>query len=231
MEMGFDAVLINTAIAKAGDPVAMARAFALAVEAGRLGLSRRSDAAARHGRALDAGDRARLHRSRACLIPFYLIVDSAAWIARLLPCGVRLVQLRVKERPVRRSAPRSQRPRRFACDMARSSSSTIIGKHAIDAGCDFVHLGQGDLDTADLTAIRRAGLRLGVSTHDEAELVPALDAAPDYIALGPIYPTILKAMPFAPQGLAAARRNGRNASATCLWSASAGSRWSGSRRA
>jgi len=37
MEMGFDAVLSNTAIAKAGDPVKMAQAFALAVEAGRLG--------------------------------------------------------------------------------------------------------------------------------------------------------------------------------------------------
>jgi thiazole synthase len=35
MELGYDAVLLNTAVAKAGDPVAMARAFALAVEAGR----------------------------------------------------------------------------------------------------------------------------------------------------------------------------------------------------
>lgn len=72
---------------------------------------------------------------------------------------------------------------------------------AINAGCDFIHLGQGDLDTADLAAIRRVGLRLGVSTHDEAELSRALAIEPDYIALGPIYPTILKAMAFAPQGL------------------------------
>ena len=35
MELGYDAVLLNTAVAEAGDPVAMARAFALAVEAGR----------------------------------------------------------------------------------------------------------------------------------------------------------------------------------------------------
>ncbi|KJZ32554.1 thiazole synthase [Paracoccus sp. S4493] len=34
MEMGFDAVLLNSAVAQAGDPVAMARAFALAVQAG-----------------------------------------------------------------------------------------------------------------------------------------------------------------------------------------------------
>jgi thiazole synthase len=38
MELGYDAVLLNTAIAKAGDPAAMARAFALAVEAGRIGF-------------------------------------------------------------------------------------------------------------------------------------------------------------------------------------------------
>jgi thiamine-phosphate pyrophosphorylase len=74
-------------------------------------------------------------------------------------------------------------------------------QQAIDAGCDFVHLGQGDLDTADMPAIRRAGTRLGISTHDEAELARALELEPDYIALGPIYPTILKQMAFAPQGL------------------------------
>jgi thiamine-phosphate pyrophosphorylase len=65
-----------------------------------------------------------------------------------------------------------------------------------------VHLGQGDLDGADLAAIRAAGLRLGVSTHDEAELARALAAGPDYVALGPIWPTLLKRMPWAPQGLA-----------------------------
>jgi len=66
-----------------------------------------------------------------------------------------------------------------------------------------VHLGQGDLDEgADVGVIRQAGLKLGVSTHDDAELARALALKPDYVALGPIYPTILKAMAFAPQGLA-----------------------------
>jgi len=65
-----------------------------------------------------------------------------------------------------------------------------------------VHLGQGDLDGADLAALRRAGVRLGISTHDESELERALALAPDYVALGPIYPTLLKVMPWAPQGLA-----------------------------
>src|SRR5437763_1462834 len=71
----------------------------------------------------------------------------------------------------------------------------------LEAGCDFVHLGQGDLDGADLPALRRAGVRLGVSTHDEGELARALGLQPDYVALGPIYPTLLKAMPWPAQGL------------------------------
>jgi thiamine-phosphate pyrophosphorylase len=73
---------------------------------------------------------------------------------------------------------------------------------ALQTGCDFVHLGQGDLDDADVAALRRAGVRLGVSTHDEHELERALALQPDYVALGPIYPTLLKQMPWQPQGLA-----------------------------
>ena len=135
------------------------------------------------------------------LDPFYLIVDSTEWLARLLPCGVRLVQLRIKDKPdetVRADIGIAK----HLC--ARHGAQLVINdfwRHAIEAGCDFIHLGQGDLDTADLAAIRRAGLRLGVSTHHEAELCRALSIAPDYIALGPIYPTILKQMAFAPQGL------------------------------
>jgi thiamine-phosphate pyrophosphorylase len=108
------------------------------------------------------------------LDPFYPIVDSAAWVERLVRAGAQLIQLRVND----------------------------YWEIAIDEGADFVHLGQGDLDGADIQRIRRGGLRIGISTHDHAELDRALSFDPDYIALGPIYPTILKAMPFAPQGLA-----------------------------
>jgi thiamine-phosphate pyrophosphorylase len=136
------------------------------------------------------------------LDPFYLIVDSANWIERLLPHGVRLVQLRVKDQPadfVHREIATAKR----LCDGA--GAQLVVNdfwQAAIDLGCDYVHLGQEDLDTADLPAIRRAGIKLGVSTHDEAELERGLATQPDYIALGPVYPTILKQMPFAPQGLA-----------------------------
>jgi len=135
------------------------------------------------------------------LDPFYLIADSAAWIARLLPIGVRLLQLRIKDKPdaaIRAGIEKAK----ALCE--RHGAKLVVNDYwqqAIDTGCDFIHLGQGDLATADLCAIRRAGIKFGVSTHDEAELARALDVSPDYIALGPIYPTILKAMAFAPQGL------------------------------
>jgi len=135
------------------------------------------------------------------LDPFYLIVDSAAWIERLVPLGVKLVQLRIKD--ASDEAIRAEIRRAKAVCRAHRCQ-LIVNDHwelAIEEGCDFVHLGQEDLADADLAAIRTAGLKLGLSTHDEAELETALAADPVYVALGPIYPTILKKMKWAPQGL------------------------------
>ncbi|TIP28029.1 MAG: thiamine phosphate synthase [Mesorhizobium sp.] len=135
------------------------------------------------------------------LDPFYLIVDSAAWIERLAPLGVRLMQLRVKN--LAEAALRAEiRKAKALC--AQYKCQLIINdfwRLAIEEDCDFIHLGQEDLQAADLTRIRAAGLRLGLSTHDHLELETALAARPDYIALGPVYPTILKQMKWAPQGL------------------------------
>jgi len=131
----------------------------------------------------------------------YPIVDSAQWVARLLPTGVQLVQLRIKDRP-HEEVRREIRAARALCTQV--GAQLIINDYwqlALAEQCDFVHLGQGDLDSADLAALRRAGVKLGISTHDHAELERALALAPDYVALGPIYPTLLKVMPFAPQGL------------------------------
>lgn len=132
---------------------------------------------------------------------FYPIVDSAAWVARLLPCGIKHVQLRVKDRPIE-DVRREIRTARTLC-LAAGAQLVIndYWQEAIDLSCTYVHLGQDDLETADLDAIRGANIKLGISTHDETELARALALKPDYIALGPIYPTVLKAMAFAPQGL------------------------------
>jgi len=132
----------------------------------------------------------------------YPIIDSAAWIPRLAPQGVRVLQLRIKgatEEAVRTEILAA----RAYCSAA--GVQLIVNDYwrlALAAGCDFVHLGQGDLDGADIPALRRAGVRLGISTHDESELERALALRPAYVALGPIYPTLLKVMPWRPQGLA-----------------------------
>ncbi|RWM11010.1 thiamine phosphate synthase [Mesorhizobium sp.] len=135
------------------------------------------------------------------LDPFYLIVDSAAWVERLVPLGVRLVQLRSKD--MDEDGLRAEiRKAKALC--ARHDCQLIVNDHwrlAIEERCDFVHLGQEDLQTANLPAIRAAGIRLGLSTHDHDELETAMAARPDYVALGPVYPTILKTMKWAPQGL------------------------------
>lgn len=132
---------------------------------------------------------------------FYPIFDSTDWLHRLLPLGIKLVQLRIKDAP-----PATLRTQiRAARDLCRDANCTlVINDHwqiAIDEGCDFVHLGQEDLDVADIAALRTAGIRIGISTHDRTELDRALALSPDYIALGPIYPTILKKMKWHQQGV------------------------------
>ena len=135
------------------------------------------------------------------LDPFYLIVDSAGWIDRLVPLGVKLVQLRMKDLP---EAHLRAEIRRAKATCAAHGCQLVVNDYwriAIEEGCDFVHLGQEDLAAADVAAIRAAGMKLGLSTHDEAELATALAASPDYVALGPVWPTILKKMKWAPQGV------------------------------
>ncbi|MEO7067644.1 MAG: thiamine phosphate synthase [Rhodanobacter sp.] len=132
---------------------------------------------------------------------FYPVVDSAGWVRFLAPLGVKLVQLRIKT-----LAPELIRHEvRAALAICHSQHVQLaVNDHwqiALDEGADFIHLGQQDVVDADLKAIRARGVKLGISTHDHAELDTALALAPDYVALGPIYPTTLKKMPWSPQGL------------------------------
>lgn len=135
------------------------------------------------------------------LDPFFLIVNSADWIERLVPLGVKLVQLRVKDRS--ESELRQEIQRGKAACLAYGCQLIVndYWKLAIDEGCDFIHLGQEDLAEVDLAAIRKAELKLGVSTHDVTELEAALAVQPDYVALGPVWPTLLKQMKWQPQGV------------------------------
>ncbi len=132
---------------------------------------------------------------------FYPIVDDLRWIERLLALGVRTIQLRLK------GCETTERQQQIKAAIAlgqRYNAQMIINDYwqdAIDFGATWLHLGQEDLAHADRQAIRRAGIQLGISTHSPEELDTALSAQPDYLALGPVYETTLKKMPWLPQGL------------------------------
>ena len=139
--------------------------------------------------------------SGGALDPFYPVLPDAAWVARIASQGARFIQLRVKDMPP--LAVKSEIARALEIVSAHGCQLVVndYWREAIDLGAGFVHLGQGDLVGADIAAIKAAGIRLGISTHSITELDIALGVDPDYVALGPIYPTKLKAMPWAPQGL------------------------------
>jgi len=135
---------------------------------------------------------------------FYPVVDSVAWVARLALLGVGTIQLRAKNL----NEADALQTVKDALDVIKGTPAKLVvndyWRAAVIAGAKHLHLGQedlADLAGADLNAIRAAGLTLGISTHDDDELATALRAKPDYIALGPIFPTTLKSMRFAPQGI------------------------------
>ena len=132
---------------------------------------------------------------------FYPVVDSVAWVARLALLGAGTIQLRAKNLGDSDALQLVS----DALEVIKGTPAKLVvndyWRAAIVAGAKHLHLGQEDLAEADLKAIRDAGLTLGLSTHDDAELETALRAEPDYIALGPIFPTTLKSMRFAPQGI------------------------------
>ncbi len=132
---------------------------------------------------------------------FYPVVDSVAWVARLALLGVGTIQLRAKGL----DDSEALQTVTDALEVIKGTPAKLVvndyWRAAIVAGAKHLHLGQEDLADADLKAIRDAGLTLGLSTHDDEELETALRAKPDYIALGPIFPTTLKSMRFAPQGI------------------------------
>ncbi|WP_144884752.1 thiamine phosphate synthase [Leclercia adecarboxylata] len=138
-------------------------------------------------------------------VPFrlglYPVVDSVAWIERLLAVGVKTIQLRIKDK----QDDEVEADIIAAVALGRRYDARLFindyWRLAIKHQAYGVHLGQEDLESTELELIRAAGLRLGVSTHDNMEIDVALAARPSYIALGHVFPTQTKQMPSAPQGL------------------------------
>ena len=138
-------------------------------------------------------------------IGFYPVVPTADWVARLLGWGVRTLQLRIKAADHTPANIAAEVNAAIDAGKAVPGAQVFINDHwqlALSAGAYGVHLGQEDLDTADIEALRRAGIRLGLSTHTPEELARAKAVQPSYLAIGPIYPTTLKVMPYEPVGLA-----------------------------
>lgn len=132
----------------------------------------------------------------------YPVVDSLLWIERLLAVGVTTIQLRIKDL----ADAQVEQDIAAAIELGKRYQARLFindyWRLAIKHGAYGVHLGQEDLEISDLAAIQQAGLRLGVSTHDEHELAIAKAVRPSYIAMGHIFPTQTKQMPSSPQGLA-----------------------------
>ncbi len=132
---------------------------------------------------------------------FYPVLPDVNWVERLAPHGIKVVQLRLKD------AEPAEIDRQILASLEitkRYNIQLIVNDYwqaAIRLGADYIHLGQEDLEAADLKEIKTNNIKLGVSTHSLEELDIALKAEPDYIALGPVYETILKKMKWAPQGL------------------------------
>ncbi len=132
---------------------------------------------------------------------FYLITGHVSRLELLVPQGVKLVQLRLKDEPDAEVWRQIARARDFCAVHGAQLVVNDFWKAALDLRCGFVHLGQEDMERADFAALRRAGVRFGLSTHNAAELERALALDPAYVALGPVYPTLLKQMKWGPQGL------------------------------
>lgn len=132
---------------------------------------------------------------------FYPIVDSLRWLEILLKNKVPVSQYRIKK-PY---SPELEYEIKSAIALAKKYNHHLVindyWELAIKYQAFGVHLGYEDSQNADLKLIKEKNLVVGLSTHDETELNYAIKLVPDYIALGPIFPTKTKKMRFEPQGI------------------------------
>jgi thiamine-phosphate pyrophosphorylase len=131
----------------------------------------------------------------------YGIMPDADWVKRMVDAQLPTVQLRFKSEDKYKIRKQIKEAVKATKDSETLLFINDYWEQAIDEGAYGVHLGQEDMAIADLDKIRSAGLRLGLSTHGYAEMVYADHFCPSYIAMGAVFPTNLKKMPTAPQGL------------------------------
>jgi len=132
---------------------------------------------------------------------FYPLVDRASRLEELLALGVGTAQLRIKDL----EGKALEDEIRQGVAMARKADFRLfINDHwepALRLGAYGVHLGQEDIDSADVEALADAGVRVGMSAYTYAELARAWALQPSYIALGAVFPTGSKDVDHPPLGL------------------------------
>lgn len=137
----------------------------------------------------------------------YPVVDDVSWIKTVLSLGVQTVQLRIKN-PEQADIEEQIIK---AIELGRQYDAQVFindyWQLAIKHKAFGIHLGQEDIEIADLQAISDAGICLGLSTHDDSELLKVKALSPSYLALGHIFPTPTKDMPSQPQGLVNLAKN------------------------
>jgi len=146
-------------------------------------------------------DEAEFNPIRKELFTLYPVVDTLEWLALVLEQGVTTTQLRIKDANDKDLRKKIQQAIALGEQYGAQVFINDYWQLAIELGAYGVHLGQEDIEVADLSAIQQAGLRLGISTHGYFEIMRAFNLKPSYIALGHIFPTVTKDMPSQPQGL------------------------------
>lgn len=143
---------------------------------------------------------------KPCKTSLYPIVDSSLWVERLLTQGIKCIQLRIKLADEQHLAKEIKRSVVLAKHYQAKLFINDYWQLAIRFNATGVHLGQEDLHDADIDAIHRLGLYLGVSTHCYYEVARAHTYNPSYVACGPVYFTDSKPMAFQPQGIEQLKR-------------------------
>ncbi len=136
----------------------------------------------------------------------YPVVDRFSWVEQLLPCGLKQLQLRVKDKE---GSALEAEIRQSVALAKQYQARLFVNDHwelALRYGAYGVHLGQDDFQRTDFEKLRKAGLRLGISTHGYYEMARAHALRPSYLAFGPIYHTTSKAISLPPQGISRLKR-------------------------
>jgi thiamine-phosphate pyrophosphorylase len=145
------------------------------------------------------------------------VVGYEACAQAAVNCGLRYVQLRMKNVP--RAAILAE-ARKVRAVTAGTQTLFIMNDNvelAWAADADGVHLGQGDMPLDEARKLWAApGKIFGLSTHSEAQELAARALKPDYIGVGPVFPTPTKAIADPALGIELAGNIIKNSPLTCV---------------